>query len=74
MEMTRDAQDTRAPGRVYDRVSVPITATTVIAAASPTPCDAATPTTMVVEGEVVNRPSDLTGPRAVSDALIVTAR
>ena len=31
-------------------------------------------TTMVVEGEVVNRPSDLTGPRAVSDALIVTAR
>jgi hypothetical protein len=31
-------------------------------------------TTMVVGGQVVNRPSDLTGPRAVSDALIVTAR
>ena len=31
-------------------------------------------TTMVVRDEVVNRPSDLTGPRAVSDALVVTAR
>ncbi len=31
-------------------------------------------TTMVVRGAVVNRPSDITGPRAVSDALIVTAR
>jgi hypothetical protein len=31
-------------------------------------------TTMVVNGQVVNRPSDPTGPRAVSDALIVTVR
>jgi exopolysaccharide biosynthesis protein len=31
-------------------------------------------TTMVAGGQVVNRPSDLTGPRAVSDALIVTPR
>jgi hypothetical protein len=31
-------------------------------------------TTMVVRGQVVNRPSDPTGPRAVSDALIVTLR
>ena len=31
-------------------------------------------TTMVVRGEVVNRPSDLTGPRPVSDALVVTSR
>lgn len=31
-------------------------------------------TTMVVRGEIVNRPSDLTGPRAVSDVLAVWAR
>lgn len=31
-------------------------------------------TTMVVRGTVVNRPSDLTGPRPVSDALVVRAR
>jgi hypothetical protein len=31
-------------------------------------------TTMVVRGELMNRPSDLTGPRPVSDALVVTAR
>jgi exopolysaccharide biosynthesis protein len=31
-------------------------------------------TTMVVGTAVVNRPSDLTGPRPVSDALIVTSR
>jgi len=31
-------------------------------------------TTMVVGGAVVNRPSDPTGPRAVSDAIIVTVR
>ena len=31
-------------------------------------------TTMVVRGEVVNRPSDPIGPRPVSDALIVTSR
>ena len=31
-------------------------------------------TTMVVNGQVVNRPSDPTGPRAVSDALVVTLR
>ncbi len=31
-------------------------------------------TTMVVRDGVVNRPSDLTGPRPVSDALIVTTR
>ena len=31
-------------------------------------------TTMVVRGEVANRPSDRTGPRPVSDALVVTAR
>ncbi|WP_239490664.1 phosphodiester glycosidase family protein [Luteitalea sp. TBR-22] len=31
-------------------------------------------TTMVVGGTVVNRPSDVTGPRPVSDALIVTPR
>ena len=31
-------------------------------------------TTMVVGGEVVNRPSDPTGPRPVSDALVVLAR
>ena len=31
-------------------------------------------TTMVVRGEVVNRPSDLTGPRPVSDALVVMSR
>jgi exopolysaccharide biosynthesis protein len=31
-------------------------------------------TTMVVQGRVVNRPSDLTGPRAVSDALVVLPR
>jgi hypothetical protein len=31
-------------------------------------------TTMVVKGEVVNHPSDATGPRKVSDALIVTQR
>lgn len=31
-------------------------------------------TTMVVRGEVVNRPSDLAGPRPVSDALVVHAR
>ncbi len=31
-------------------------------------------TTMVVNGQVVNRPSDPNGPRAVSDALVVTLR
>lgn len=31
-------------------------------------------TTMVVRGQVVNRPSDATGARAVSDALLVTLR
>lgn len=31
-------------------------------------------TTMVVKGQVLNRPSDAGGPRAVSDAIIVTAR
>ncbi len=31
-------------------------------------------TTMVVRGAVVNRPSDLTGPRPVSDALVVHSR
>jgi exopolysaccharide biosynthesis protein len=31
-------------------------------------------TTMVVKGRVVNHPSDATGPRRVSDALIVTRR
>ncbi len=31
-------------------------------------------TTMVVKGAVVNRPSDATGPRRVSDAIIVMAR
>lgn len=31
-------------------------------------------TTMVVRGRVVNRPSDLGGPRAVSDAILVTLR
>jgi hypothetical protein len=31
-------------------------------------------TTMVVNGDVVNRPSDPTGPRTVSDALVVTLR
>jgi exopolysaccharide biosynthesis protein len=31
-------------------------------------------TTMVVKGKVVNRPSDPTGPRAVSDAIIVRSR
>jgi hypothetical protein len=31
-------------------------------------------TTMVVGGEIVNRPSDAAGPRAVSDAILVTAR
>lgn len=31
-------------------------------------------TTMVVQGRIVNRPSDLTGPRPVSDALIVRSR
>ena len=31
-------------------------------------------TTLVVRGRVVNRPSDLTGPRAVSDAVVVHSR
>lgn len=31
-------------------------------------------TTMVVKGTIMNRPSDATGPRKVSDALVVTAR
>jgi exopolysaccharide biosynthesis protein len=31
-------------------------------------------TTMVVKGKIVNHPSDATGPRRVSDALIVTRR
>lgn len=31
-------------------------------------------TTMVVNGAIVNKPSDIGGPRAVSDALLVTAR
>jgi hypothetical protein len=31
-------------------------------------------TTMVVNGRIVNRPSDLAGPRAVSDALVVRTR
>lgn len=31
-------------------------------------------TTMVVDGRVVNRPSDATGPRAVSDAILVRVR
>ena len=31
-------------------------------------------TTMVVGGEIVNRPSDATGPRPVSDAILVRAR
>ncbi len=31
-------------------------------------------TTMVVRGGVVNHPSDATGPRKVSDAIIVRAR
>jgi hypothetical protein len=31
-------------------------------------------TTMVVKGTVVNKPSDATGPRPVSDAILVSAR
>jgi len=31
-------------------------------------------TTMVVKGRIVNKPSDATGPRAVSDAILVTLR
>jgi hypothetical protein len=31
-------------------------------------------TTMVVRGEIVNKPSDATGPRPVSDAILVSAR
>jgi len=31
-------------------------------------------TTMVIRNRIVNRPSDLAGPRPVSDALIVTLR
>ncbi|MEZ5316730.1 MAG: phosphodiester glycosidase family protein [Vicinamibacterales bacterium] len=31
-------------------------------------------TTMVVQGKIVNRPSDPTGPRPVSDAILVTSR
>ena len=31
-------------------------------------------TTLVVQGEVVNRPTDITGPRAVSDAIAVLRR
>jgi hypothetical protein len=31
-------------------------------------------TTMVVQGRIVNRPSDASGPRPVSDAIVVTAR
>jgi exopolysaccharide biosynthesis protein len=31
-------------------------------------------TTLVVNGQVVNRPSDVTGPRAVSDAIVVRLR
>jgi exopolysaccharide biosynthesis protein len=31
-------------------------------------------TTMVVTGRVVNRPSDPTGPRPVSDAIVVSKR
>jgi hypothetical protein len=31
-------------------------------------------TTLVVRGQIVNRPSDLTGPRPVSDAIVVRAR
>lgn len=31
-------------------------------------------TTLVVQGEVVNRPTDRTGPRAVSDAIVVMSR
>lgn len=31
-------------------------------------------TTMVVKGEIVNKPSDATGPRPVSDAILVKAR
>ena len=31
-------------------------------------------TTMVVQGKIVNRPSDAGGPRAVSDAILVKSR
>jgi exopolysaccharide biosynthesis protein len=31
-------------------------------------------TTMVVKGQIVNRPSDPTGPRPVSDAILVVGR
>ena len=31
-------------------------------------------TTMVIHGQIVNRPSDATGPRPVSDAIVVTSR
>jgi hypothetical protein len=31
-------------------------------------------TTMVVRDQIVNKPSDVTGPRAVSDAIVVTVR
>ena len=31
-------------------------------------------TTMVVKGQVVNHPSDATGPRKVSDSILVFAR
>jgi exopolysaccharide biosynthesis protein len=31
-------------------------------------------TTMVVNGRIVNRPSDAAGPRAVSDAILVKTR
>ena len=31
-------------------------------------------TTMVVKDQIVNRPSDVAGPRPVSDAIIVKAR
>jgi exopolysaccharide biosynthesis protein len=31
-------------------------------------------TTMVINGEIVNRPSDAAGPRPVSDAILVTLR
>ena len=31
-------------------------------------------TTMVVKGQIVNKPSDAAGPRAVSDAIVVKSR
>ncbi len=64
-------QPGRALGMTFAEMQALLTQLDVVDALN---LDGGGSTTMVVRGELVNRPSDVVGPRAVSDALVVHAR